>query len=56
MIRLKIYIYYTYILANKNETVLYTGVTNDLVRRCYEHKKKLYKGFPEKYNVNKFVY
>jgi len=53
---MKIYSYYLYILSNKNDTVLYTGVTNDLVRRCHEHKKKLNKGFIEKYNVDKLVY
>ena len=53
---MKIYIYYIYILTNKNNTVLYTGVTNDLVRRCHEHKNKLIKGFTEKYNVDKLVY
>ena len=35
---------------------LYTGVTNNLERRLYEHKNKLVKGFTEKYNVNKLVY
>ena len=53
---MKIHIYYIYILTNKNNTVLYTGVTNDLVRRCYEHKIKLNKGFTEKYNVDKLIY
>ncbi len=53
---MKIYIYYIYILSSQNNTVLYTGVTNDLVRRCYEHKSKLNKGFTQKYNVNKLVY
>ena len=53
---MKIHIYYIYILTNKNNTVLYTGVTNDLVRRCHEHKNKLHKGFTEKYNVDKLVY
>ena len=53
---MKLYIYYIYILANKNNTVLYTGVTNDLVRRIHEHKNKLIKGFTEKYNVDKLVY
>ena len=52
---MKINIYYIYILTNKNNTVLYTGVTNDLVRRCHEHKIKLNKGFTEKYNVDKLV-
>lgn len=53
---MKLHIYYTYILTNKNHTVLYTGVTNDLSRRCHEHKNKLIKGFTEKYNVDNLVY
>jgi putative endonuclease len=53
---MKIHIYYIYILTNKNNTVLYTGVTNDLVRRCNEHKIKLNKGFTSKYNVDKLIY
>ena len=36
--------------------MVYTGVTNDLERRCYEHKMKLVEGFPKKYNVDKLVY
>ena len=48
--------YYVYILANKTNSVLYIGVTNDLKRRLYEHKNKLVEGFTEKYNVNKLVY
>jgi putative endonuclease len=48
--------YYVYILTNWTNKVLYTGVTNDLERRIYEHKNKLIKGFTEKYNVNKLVY
>jgi putative endonuclease len=48
--------YYIYILTNAHNTVLYTGVTNDLERRCHEHKQKLVKGFSQKYNVDKFVY
>ena len=47
--------YYTYILASRSR-VLYTGVTNDLARRVYEHKKKLVQGFTSKYNVNQLVY
>jgi len=37
---IKIYLYYVYILTNANHKVLYTGVTNDLERRCFEHKQK----------------
>ncbi|MCW8870922.1 MAG: GIY-YIG nuclease family protein [Proteobacteria bacterium] len=48
--------YYVYMVANKYNNVLYTGVTNDLVRRVYEHKNKLVKGFTYKYNVDKLVY
>ena len=48
--------YYVYILTNNHHTVFYTGVTNDLVRRIYEHKHKRIKGFTEKYNINKLVY
>ena len=50
------HIYYVYILTNKNHTVVYTGVTNDLERRCYEHKHKLIKGFTQKYNVDELIY
>ena len=48
--------YYVYIMTNKNNTVLYTGVTNDLIRRVYEHKQKLIDGFTRKYNITKLVY
>ena len=48
--------YYVYITANKNNRVLYTGVTNDLKRRTYEHKEKLVKGFTKMYNVDKLVF
>lgn len=48
--------YYVYILANKRNTVLYTGVTNNLKRRVSEHKSKIVYGFTSRYNVNKLVY
>ena len=48
--------YYTYILSNKINSVVYVGVTNNLERRMYEHKNKLIEGFTSKYNVNKLVY
>ena len=49
--------FYVYILANVNNRVIYTGVTNDLVRRVYEHKRHLDKNsFTARYNVDKLVY
>jgi putative endonuclease len=51
-----VYLYYVYILTNAYNKVLYTGVTNDLERRRYEHKQKNIKGFTQKYNVDKLVY
>ena len=48
--------YYVYILTNKNHTVLYTGFTDDLERRVYEHKNKLLPGLTKKYNCDKLVY
>ena len=48
--------YYVYITTNKNNTVLYTGVTNNLERRMHEHKTKANRGFTSKYNVYKLVY
>lgn len=48
--------YYVYIATNKINTVLYTGVTNNLTRRIYEHKNKLVSGFSSKYNICKLVY
>ena len=47
--------YYVYIMTNKNNSVLYTGVTNDLKRRVYEHREKLVEGFTRRYNVTKLV-
>jgi putative endonuclease len=48
--------YYVYILASKKYGVLYIGVTNDLIRRVYEHKNDLVKGFTQKYKVHHLVY
>jgi putative endonuclease len=48
--------YYVYIATNKINTVFYIGVTNNLVRRIFEHKNKLISGFTAKYNINKLVY
>jgi len=47
--------YYVYIMTNHSGT-LYTGVTNNLERRVYEHKNKLIPGFTSKYNITKLVY
>lgn len=47
--------YYVYIMANRSRT-LYTGITNNLERRVYEHKQKLIPGFTTKYNLTKLVY
>jgi len=49
--------YFVYILTNKNNTVLYTGFTDDIVRRVDEHKrKKVSKSFTSRYNCDKLVY
>ena len=48
--------YYVYIATNKTKSVLYTGVTNNLKRRIYEHKSKLINGFTKRYNVDLLVY
>ena len=49
--------YYVYILTNKNNTVLYTGVTRNLIRRIYEHKNNADpNSFTAKYKVHKLVY
>lgn len=48
--------YFVYIITNVYNTVLYTGMTNNLERRMYEHAQKLVPGFTSKYNVNKLVY
>lgn len=48
--------FYVYIMANPDNHVLYTGITHDLIRRVYEHRMKLIKGFTYQYNVIKLVY
>ena len=48
--------YFVYILTNRHHTVLYTGVTNNLARRIYEHREKLIPGFTSRYNVSKLVF
>jgi putative endonuclease len=48
--------YYVYILASRQRGTLYTGVTNDLARRVYEHREELMRGFTRKYGVNRLVY
>jgi len=47
---------FVYILTNNHHTTLYIGVTNSLIRRTFEHKEKLTKGFSKKYNLTKLVY
>ena len=48
--------YYVYMMTNQSNRVLYTGVTNDLTRRVYEHRTKKIQGFTAKYNVDKLVF
>ncbi len=48
--------FFVYIMTNLRKTVLYTGVTNNLPRRVFEHKKKLAPGFASRYNVTDLVY
>lgn len=49
------YEYYVYVMSNKAR-MIYVGMTNDLLRRVYEHKNKLVKGFTSKFNMTKLVY
>jgi len=49
--------YYVYILSNVTNTAIYTGITNDLIRRVYEHKHKFDPGsFTARYDIHKLVY
>jgi len=48
--------YYVYMITNWNNKVLYTGVTNDLVRRVHEHREKKIPGFTSRYNLHKLVF
>ncbi|HLD19788.1 MAG TPA: GIY-YIG nuclease family protein [Patescibacteria group bacterium] len=48
--------YYVYILSSKRNGTLYTGVTNNLIRRVWEHKQGFYSGFTKRYNVHLLVY
>ncbi|OGO30960.1 MAG: hypothetical protein A2Z29_01030 [Chloroflexi bacterium RBG_16_56_11] len=48
--------YFVYILASKRNGTLYVGCTNDLLRRIYEHKNDVVKGFTRKYGVHTLVY
>ena len=48
--------YYVYILTNFSNSTFYIGVTNNLIRRIYEHKNKFVDGFTKKYKINKLVY
>ena len=48
--------YFVYILASKRNGTLYIGMTNNIIRRSYEHRNKSIKGFTEKYDVHRLVY
>jgi putative endonuclease len=48
--------YYVYLLTNWNNRTLYTGITNNLTRRAFEHKEGINEGFTKKYHVNRLVY
>ena len=47
---------FVYIVTNKNNSVLYTGITNNLKRRIYQHRKKLMQGFTSRYSATRLVY
>ncbi len=48
--------FYIYLMTNNSNNVIYTGVTSNLKKRVYQHKKKIIKGFTSKYKINKLVY
>ncbi|MGC9324798.1 MAG: GIY-YIG nuclease family protein [Desulfomonilia bacterium] len=48
--------FYVYILTNERNTTFYVGVTDNLLRRVFEHREKIIDGFTKKYNVTKLVY
>jgi putative endonuclease len=48
--------YFVYILTNRHHTVLYTGVTRDLIRRVHQHREKAIPGFTSRYNVDKLAF
>jgi len=48
--------YYVYILASRKDGAIYVGVTNDIVRRIYEHRTKVIQGFTSKYNITRLVW
>jgi putative endonuclease len=48
--------YYVYILASQRNGTLYIGVTSNIIKRIYEHKNKIIKGFSSKYSINRLVY
>jgi putative endonuclease len=49
-------VYCVYIMTNKRNGTLYVGMSNDLARRCYEHKNELTDGFTKKYHLHRLVY
>ena len=48
--------YFVYIMTNKHKNVVYTGITNDIERRVYEHETGAHKGFTKKYNCHYLIY
>jgi putative endonuclease len=48
--------YYVYILASRRDEAIYVGITNDIVRRVYEHRIKAVPGFTSKYNITQLVW